>query len=65
MEGESLARALLRFQSGVVAVFDALSAVRYWASEEFRVTGTQGELLIEKGLNGRLLLFNQAHPEAN
>jgi predicted dehydrogenase len=64
MEGESLARALLRFQSGAVAVFDALFAgALIGPGEEFRVTGTQGELIIEKGINGRLLLFNQAHPE--
>ncbi|MCX6048488.1 MAG: Gfo/Idh/MocA family oxidoreductase [Chloroflexi bacterium] len=64
MEGESLTRALLRFQSGVVAVFDAISAGAFIGpGEEFRITGTQGELIIERGLHGRLLLFNQAHPE--
>lgn len=64
MEGESLARALLRFQSGVVAVFDALFAGAFMGpGEEFRITGTLGELIIEKAIHGRLLLFNQAHPE--
>jgi len=63
MEGESLARALLRFRSGTVAVFDALHAGAVMGpGEEFRITGTQGELLIEKGPQGRLLLFNQANP---
>jgi len=63
MEGESMARALLRFQSGTVAVFDALYAGAVMGpGEEFRITGTAGELLIEKGNQGRLLLFNQANP---
>jgi predicted dehydrogenase len=63
MEGESLARALLRFRSGAVAVFDALHAGAVMGpGEEFRITGTEGELLIEKGLQGRLLLFDQANP---
>lgn len=63
MEGESLARALLRFQSGVVAVFDALHAGAVMGpGEEFRVTGTEGELLVEKGRGGRLLLFDRENP---
>ncbi len=63
MEGESLTRALLRFRSGTVAVFDALYAGAVMGpGEEFRITGTEGELLIEKGNQGRLLLFNRAHP---
>lgn len=63
MDGESLARSLLRFQSGVVAGFDALHAGAVMGpGEEFRVTGTEGELLVEKGRGGRLLLFDRAHP---
>ena len=30
--------------------------------EEFRITGSEGELLIEKGVDGRVLLFDRAHP---
>lgn len=64
MEGESLARALLRFQSGVVAVFDALRAGSFMGpGEEFRVTGTEGELLVEKGRSGRVLLYTKDYPE--
>ena len=64
MEGESLTRALLRFQSGVVAGFDTLYAGAVnGTGEEFRVTGTLGEIIIEKGLQGRLLLFDKAHPD--
>lgn len=63
MEGESLTRALLRFRSGAVATFDALYAGAVMGpGEEFRITGTEGELLIERGNQGRLLLFNQEHP---
>lgn len=62
MEGESLARALLRFQSGIVAVFDALHAGSFMGpSEEFRVTGTEGELLVEKGHEGRVMLYTKEH----
>ena len=64
MEGESFAHALFRFHSGVTATFDALlhaSAVA--PTEDFRVTGTEGEIVIEHGRDGRLLLFNAAHPE--
>ena len=64
MEGESWAEALLRFESGVVASFNALlhdSPVA--ATEDFRVTGTAGELVIEHGPEGRLLLTNAEHPQ--
>jgi UDP-N-acetyl-2-amino-2-deoxyglucuronate dehydrogenase len=63
MEGESLAHALFRFQSGMVATFDALHAGSFIGpGEEFRVTGTQGELVVEKGSDGRLLLYNKENP---
>ena len=64
MEGESFAHALLRFQSGVTATFDALlHASPVAPSEDFRITGTGGEIVIEHGREGRLLLFNATHPE--
>ena len=64
MEGESLARALLRFESGTVAVFDALRAGAFMGpGEEFRVTGTEGELLVEKGREGRVMLYTKEHPD--
>jgi predicted dehydrogenase len=48
MEGESLCRALLRFDSGVVAGFDAMLATAPVAPEPlFRITGTRGELTVE------------------
>ncbi len=66
MEGESLMRSLLRFQSGVVAAFDAVyGGALIGASEEFRITGTLGELVVERGLQGRLLIFNKAYPEGD
>ena len=59
MEGESWVRALLRFRSGVAASFDALlSPAPVAPTEDFRITGTQGELVIEHGREGRLLLYN-------
>jgi predicted dehydrogenase len=64
MEGESLAHALLRFQSGTVATFDALRAGSFIGpGDEFRVTGTQGELVVEKGRDGRVLRYDKAHPD--
>ncbi len=64
MEGESMAHALLRFQSGIVANFDAFRAGSFIGpGAEFRVTGSEGELIVEKGNDGRLLRYNQAHPD--
>ena len=64
MEGESLARALLRFRSGVIASFDALYAgAAVGAGEEFRVTGTLGEIIVERGQHGRVLLIDREHPQ--
>ena len=43
MEGESYARSMLRFESGVVAIFDALNGGMFIGpGEEFRITGTLG-----------------------
>jgi predicted dehydrogenase len=48
MEGESLCRALVRFESGVVASFDAFLAPGALAPGPlFRVTGTRGEITVE------------------
>jgi len=48
MEGESLCRALVRFESGVVASFDAMLATGAIAPQPlFTVTGTRGELTVE------------------
>jgi len=64
MEGESWAHALFRFVSGVTASFDALLSPSPVApTEDFRITGTGGELVIEHGREGRLLLFDAAHPD--
>ena len=53
MEGESLAHGLLRFRSGAVAVLGILGdGACVGAVEEFRVTGTDGELSIERSANG-------------
>lgn len=63
MEGESSAHALFRFRSGVVATFDALlGSGAVGPVEDFRVTGTDGELVVEGGREGRLMLFNGEHP---
>ena len=63
MEDESLVRSLLRFESGVVAVFDALHAGDFIGpGEEFRGTGAKGELVIEKGGNGSLIRYDRDHP---
>ena len=63
MEGESSARALFRFKSGVVATFEALLYAGSVASvEDFRITGTEGELVMERGRDGQLRLYNGEHP---
>ena len=64
MEGESSAHAILRFESGVVGTFDALQSTgAVGPVEDFRVTGTKGELVMERGREGRLLLYNGEHPD--
>lgn len=58
MEGESLARALFRFESGVVASFSLLLTGGAIAPQEmFRITGTEGELTV--GLDVKL--FDRSH----
>jgi UDP-N-acetyl-2-amino-2-deoxyglucuronate dehydrogenase len=48
MQGESLCRALCRFESGMVASFDALLAVGAGATvPRFQLTGTSGEIVID------------------
>ena len=48
MEGESLCRALVRFESGVVATFDAMLTTGAIANQPlFTVTGSRGELTVE------------------
>jgi UDP-N-acetyl-2-amino-2-deoxyglucuronate dehydrogenase len=57
MEGESLCRALIRFGSGVVAVFDAMLATGAIANQPlFTVTGTTGECTVEA--SGWVKLFD-------
>jgi predicted dehydrogenase len=64
MEGESRAHALFRFESGVTATFDALLGEGPAApTEHFRITGTAGEIVAQPGGEGRLLLYDAAHPE--
>jgi UDP-N-acetyl-2-amino-2-deoxyglucuronate dehydrogenase len=61
MEGESMCRALCRFDSGVVASFDALLVP--WASAPlppFQVTGTGGELVVEAA--GQVRLYDGSDP---
>ena len=58
MQGESLARALLRFRSGVVASFDLLlTPAPVWRGEMFRITGTRGEIVVD----ARVLLCDESN----
>ena len=62
MEGESFARALFRFRSGIIASFEAIRAGAVNPpGEDFRVTGTKGEIIVEKGSGGRALLYDADH----
>ena len=57
MEGESLCRALCRFESGVVASFDAVLTPGPAAPvAPFQLTGTKGEIVVE---HGRVLLYRR------
>lgn len=64
MEGKSLTHALFRFKSGKFAVYEALRAGSAKApGEDFRVTGTEGIIVIEKGREGRVLLYDREHSQ--
>ena len=66
MEGESLAHAIFRFTSGKIAVFEALVAEMVDApNEKFRITGTEGIIVIEKGPSGHARLYNDEHPRGH
>lgn len=62
MEGESLMRSLLRFDSGVTAVLDAMMIDTVFAPEPWwRITGSKGELTIDGGFEGALRLYDADH----
>lgn len=65
MDGESLAQALLRFESGVVASFLALTSPANLSDMPwFRVLGTKGEVLIRGGFDaGGVELYDEDHPD--
>lgn len=62
MEGESLAQALIRFASGVVANFESTMTTYGGApGERFRVTGTVATAVVEQGRDGRVLVYADRH----
>ncbi|MCC7264520.1 MAG: Gfo/Idh/MocA family oxidoreductase [Candidatus Latescibacteria bacterium] len=62
MEGESLVRALFRFQSGAVAGFDAMMVATPLGPEPWwRVTGTKGELVLDGAFGGGVRLYDREH----
>ena len=65
MEGESLARALFRFESGCIAQFDAMMIDTVFAPDPWwRITGTKGEITIQASLDGsELWLWTKEHRE--
>lgn len=63
MEAESLIHAILKFEGDMVATFTALNGFGPGVGgEAFRITGMAGEISIEHGREGQLLLFNEEHP---
>ena len=64
MEGESLCRALCRFESGVVASFDAILTPGPAAPLPlFQVTGSRGELVVD--VLGRVKLYDGSDPRGS
>ncbi len=52
------------FDSEITASFEALlSGGVVGPTEDFRITGTSGEIVIEHGRDGRLILFNDGESE--
>lgn len=65
MEGESWFQAILRFRAGTTATFEAYASTGPMAPAElFRVTGTEGELVIPGPdfVDAELRLYNADHP---
>lgn len=70
MEGESFARALCRFDSGVVSTFETDWGCQYGDDPDFKVIGTTGEVQCVVGGSGRddnphgtTTLWNATHPQ--
>jgi predicted dehydrogenase len=64
MEGESLARALFQFESGTCAVFEATHAgAANPPGDEFRITGSEGDIVIRKGRGSGAFLYDREHPD--
>ena len=62
-ETESFGLSLLRFESGVVATFKAvLTTGSIGPCADFRITGSDGEIVLERGREGRLMVYNHEHP---
>ncbi|MBM3276839.1 MAG: Gfo/Idh/MocA family oxidoreductase [Candidatus Handelsmanbacteria bacterium] len=62
MEGESLVRAIFRFQSGAVAGFDAMMVATPMGPEPWwRITGTKGELVLDGAFGGGIRLYDREH----
>ncbi len=64
MEGESLARALIRFQSGKIAAFDAMMLDSVLGPDPWwRIIGTKGEIILDSGFGGLggVRLFDAEH----
>ena len=64
VEGESLARALIRFRSGRIGAFDAIvhpgvKGADYW----WLVSGSKGEILVDAHFARGVMLFTDEHPD--
>ena len=63
MQGESQGHALLRFDTGMVASFEALTIdAPLWNGPWWRVTGESGEIIVHGGFDGRVTLIDRQHP---
>lgn len=63
MEDESFALALLNFRCGITASFECLLSNAALAPvQDFRLTGSSGEIVVERGEAGRVLLYDADHP---
>ncbi len=63
MDDESQLQGLLRFRNGVTVSFETLLHDGPMAPlEDFRITGTAGEIVVESGATGRVLVFDTEHP---
>ncbi len=61
-EGDTLSHAILKFESGVIAHLECLKSNNMVGPiNDFRITGTKGELLVQRARDRKLVAYTAEH----